>query len=124
MDVWLVTGSGLEKRAVDELPVLLSGAHGGFVWVDVPRCDSDAKQVLSEVFHFHPLAIKDSMERNRVPKAHGYGDHVFVVLHTPERGQRGHVHYIELDQFIGLTLPGDRAPARSILRSTRACRCG
>jgi Mg2+ and Co2+ transporter CorA len=33
---------------------------------------------------------------------HGYGDHVFVILHTPERGKRGHVHYIELDQFIGL----------------------
>jgi Mg2+ and Co2+ transporter CorA len=26
---------------------------------------------------------------------------VFVVLHAPEAGPQGHVHYIELDQFIG-----------------------
>src|SRR5262249_2180405 len=27
--------------------------------------------------------------------------HVFTVLHAPEIGTRGHVHYIELDQFLG-----------------------
>jgi magnesium transporter len=36
-----------------------------------------------------------------VPKVHAYPDRVFVVLHAPERGKRGHVHYIELDQFVG-----------------------
>jgi len=32
---------------------------------------------------------------------HLHGDHLFLVLHAPERGARGHVHYIELDQFVG-----------------------
>ena len=32
---------------------------------------------------------------------HVYADHVFVVLHAPEAGVGGHVHYVELDQFIG-----------------------
>jgi Mg2+ and Co2+ transporter CorA len=32
---------------------------------------------------------------------HVYSDHLFVVLHAPERGDRGHVHYVELDQFVG-----------------------
>jgi len=36
-----------------------------------------------------------------VPKVHLYSDHLFLVLHSPERGARGHVHYVELDQFIG-----------------------
>jgi Mg2+ and Co2+ transporter CorA len=36
-----------------------------------------------------------------VPKVHVYADHVFVVLHAPEVGAKGHVHYVELDQFIG-----------------------
>ena len=36
-----------------------------------------------------------------MPKVHVYPQHVFVVLHTPERGSRGHVHYLELDQFVG-----------------------
>jgi magnesium transporter len=50
-----------------------------------------------------------------VPKLHVYSDHVFVVLHTPELGRRGHVHYIELDQFIGrhylVTVHGPINPA-------------
>ena len=32
---------------------------------------------------------------------HVYDDQVFVVLHAPELGSGGHVHYIELDQFVG-----------------------
>jgi Mg2+ and Co2+ transporter CorA len=41
------------------------------------------------------------MERNHISKIHFYGDHVFLVLHAPELGAGGHVHYVELDQFIG-----------------------
>jgi Mg2+ and Co2+ transporter CorA len=82
---------------------------------------------LLEVFGFHPLAVRDCVERNRVPKVHGYGDHVLVVLHAPERGQRGHVHYVELDQIIGrnylVTVHGPVNPAVDpvvALRETRA----
>ena len=46
---------------------------------------------------------------------HAYPDCVFVVLHAPERGDRGHVHYLELDQFIGhnylVTVHGPNNPA-------------
>jgi magnesium transporter len=116
----------VEERAVQELPQLLA-SEDGLVWVDIPSCDQEAAQVLSEVFRFHPLAVKDSMERNRVPKMHAYRDHVFVVLHAPQRGKRGHVHYIELDQFIGrrylVTVHGPINPAVHpdvALRETRA----
>ena len=37
--------------------------------------------------------------RNR-RRMHAYLDHVFVILHAPERGKHGHVHYVELDQFV------------------------
>jgi hypothetical protein len=83
--------------------------------------------VLSEVFGFHPLAIRDCVERNHVAKVHAYPDHVFVVLHAPERGQGGHVHYLELDQFIGpsylVTVHGPLNPVvdpELALRETRA----
>ena len=114
MDVLLVTNRGVEKRPAEELKSLLDG-DDGLVWVDIPFCDDEAVRVLSEVFAFHPLAIRDCVERNRVPKVHAYPDHVFVVLHAPEHGQRGHVHYIELDQFIGrnylVTVHGPINPA-------------
>ena len=126
MDVRLVTEQGVEDRQPEELPALLR-RESGLVWVDIPNCDEDCARVLSEVFAFHPLAIRDCVERNRVPKVHGYGDHVLIVLHAPERGQRGHVHYIELDQLIGrnylVTVHGPINPAvdpEVALRETRA----
>ena len=99
----------------------------GFIWVDIPACGEADARALSEVFGFHPLAVRDCVERNRVPKVHGYGDHVLLVLHAPERGHRGHVHYIELDQIIGrnylVTVHGPINPAVDpavALRETRA----
>ena len=65
---------------------------------------------LVDRFGIHPRAERDCKQRNPVPKVHVYTDHLFVVLHAPERGARGHVHYVELDQFMGpgwiITVPG------------------
>jgi Mg2+ and Co2+ transporter CorA len=100
MDVWLITGGEVERRAPEELELLIA-MHEGLVWVDIPTCDQACARVLTEVFGFHPLAVRDCVERNQVPKIHAYADHVFLVLHAPERGQGGRVSYVELDQFIG-----------------------
>jgi len=100
MEVRLISAAGVEQRPVEELQALLDREEG-LVWVDIPACDQEATRVLSQVFGFHPLAIRDCVERNHVPKVHAYPDHVFVILHAPERGEGGHVHYIEIDQFIG-----------------------
>ena len=114
MDVWLIAGSGVEHRPVDELEMLIA-LQEGLVWVDIPTCDEEGVRVLSEVFGFHRLAVRDCVERNQVPKIHAYPDHVFIVLHAPERGQGGTVHYVELDQFVGpgflVTVHGPLSPA-------------
>jgi magnesium transporter len=126
MDVRLVTAAGVEQRPVEELKTLLR-RDDGLVWVDIPACDEETTGVLSRVFGFHPLAIRDCIERNHVPKVHAYPDHLFVILHAPERGEGGHVHYIELDQFIGprylVTVHGPLNPAVNpevALRETHA----
>jgi Mg2+ and Co2+ transporter CorA len=126
MDVWLVSDDGVEQRRVDELAALLE-RKDGLVWIDIPGCDEQATRVLSEVFGFHPLAVRDCLERNQVPKIHPYSDHLFVVLHASERGESGHIHLLELDQFIGpnylVTVHGPvnpAAPAEAALRETRA----
>jgi Mg2+ and Co2+ transporter CorA len=71
--------------------------------------------VLSDVFGFHSIAVRDCVERNHVSKFHVYADHLFNVLHAPQVGRRGHVHYVELDQFIGrnylVTVHGPLNPA-------------
>jgi magnesium transporter len=126
MDVQLIGDSGVTRHRAEELPALLERGQG-LVWVDIPTCDEEAVGVLSEVFGFHPLAIRDCVERNHVAKVHAYPDHVFAVLHAPERAQGGHVHYLELDQFVGpgylVTVHGPLNPvvdAELALRETRA----
>jgi magnesium transporter len=121
-----VSDEGIQQHPVGELERLLA-RDDGFVWVDIPSCDEEAARVLSEVFGFHPLAIQACIERNAVPKVRAYRDHVFVILHAPELGQGGHVHYVELDQFIGprsvVTVHGPVNPAvtpEATLRETRA----
>jgi magnesium transporter len=100
MDVHLITEAGVEPRTVEELPDLLE-RRPGLLWVDIAGVDATAHRVLAEVFGFHPLAIQDCEYRNQVPKVHVYPDHMFVALHSPELGKGGHVHHLELDQFVG-----------------------
>jgi magnesium transporter len=85
-------------------PSDLAGAlvtAGALVWVDIPPEDPDGEQVLSEIFCFHPRAVEDCGRRNPTPKLHLYDDHAFLVLHSADPGEAGHVHSIELDLFIG-----------------------
>jgi magnesium transporter len=55
------------------------------------------------------------VERVAVPKVHIYTDHVLVVLHAPQPGRRGHVHYVELHQIFSdrylVTVHGPVNPA-------------
>jgi Mg2+ and Co2+ transporter CorA len=100
MEIRLVSADGVCRQEVGDLPALVA-REDGVLWVDVPEGDPEAVTVLSDVFGFHPKAVQDCVGRNPVPKVHMYPDHVFVVLHAPEAGAGGHVHYVELDQFIG-----------------------
>ncbi len=116
MKVMVVFDGGVERREVADLPGLLE-RRDAVVWVDVPECDEAAVAVLRDVFGFHAIAVRDCVERNHVSKLHVYPEHVFTVLHAPQVGARGHVHYVELDQFIGsnylVTVHGPLSPAVS-----------
>jgi magnesium transporter len=126
IEVRLLSEEGIEQHPVEELGALLA-RDDGLVWVDIPVCDEAAIRVLAEAFRFHPLVVQACVERNAVPKVRAYRDHIFVVLHAPELGRGGHVHYVELDQFIGprylVTVHGPVNPAvtqDATLRETRA----
>ena len=43
----------------------------------------------------------DCAVRNPMAKVHTYPDQTFLVLHAPVQGRGGHVHFVELDQFVG-----------------------
>ena len=113
MDIRWVTSIGLEERDWSDVPDLLA-RDDGFVWVDVLSCDQPMARQLADAFGFHDLALRDIVERNHLPKLHAYSDHLFVVLHSPEPGEAGHIHLVELDQFVGrrylVTTHGPVAP--------------
>ena len=100
MQLQLIGPDGLAQHPIDAVSELLQRPDG-LVWLDIPRWDDEAERILRDVFGFHPQAIRQSAQRNQVPKFEVYADHVFLVLHSPHAGAPGHVHSLELDQFIG-----------------------
>jgi magnesium transporter len=125
MEIRCVTADGVRRYSAEELESLPTG--NGVLWVDVPHWDAAAAALLTERFGIHPRAAEDCARRNPVPKVHVYPGHVFIVLHGPEKGAHGHIHYLELDHFIGpdwvVTVHGPLNPAVPLdaaLTETRA----
>jgi Mg2+ and Co2+ transporter CorA len=125
MDVRLITPTGVEECAWSDVPDLLK-RRDGVVWVDVLSCDQAKARELADAFSFHDLAQRDIVERHHLPKLHAYPDHLFLVLHAPEPADAGHIHLVELDQFVGkrylVTTHGPVAPGVTdevALRETR-----
>jgi magnesium transporter len=116
LHVRVVTPTGLQEHKPDELDELLAGPD--LVWIDVPSWDDETGEVLGKALQLHPRAVQDCAQRNPVPKVHVYPNHVLVVLHAPHAGARGHVHYVELDQFIAerylVTVHGPLNPALAL----------
>jgi magnesium transporter len=126
MEVYWISSDEVRQYAIEELRGLLD-RRDGFVWVDIPVCDEQAVSSLSDKFGLHPLAVRDCLERTHIPKVHAYPDNVFLILHAPELGEAGHVHLLELDQFVSdrflVTVHGPLGIGVSVdtaLRETRA----
>ena len=125
MELRWVSDDGVGSRSLDELPDLLA-RDDGFVWIDVPQWDEAAEALLVGTFGVHPLAVERTRERNHIALVHRYPEHLFIAIHSPLIGTRGHVHYLELDQFIGehylITVHGPLnpvVPLEQALRETR-----
>jgi Mg2+ and Co2+ transporter CorA len=121
-----IDSDGVSNHDVAELADLRKRTDG-FLWLDIPEWSEEAEAILTNEFRFHPMAIIESKTRSHVPRVHVYPDHVFIVVHAPEIGAAGHVHYLELDQFIGedflVTVHGPispKVPLDAALRETEA----
>jgi Mg2+ and Co2+ transporter CorA len=121
-----IDSEGVSNHDVAELADLRKRTDG-FIWLDIPEWSDDAEAILADEFQFHPMAITKSKTRNHVPRVHVYPHHVFIVVHAPEIGVGGHVHYLELDQFVGedflVTVHGPlnpKVPLETALRETNA----
>jgi magnesium transporter len=125
MELRWISADGVRMHDVSELADLRARTDG-FLWLDIPEWNDTAEEILTAGFGFHPMAIHETKERNHIPRVHVYRDHLFIVVHAPEIGAAGHVHYLELDQFIGerylITVHGPispKVPLEAALRETR-----
>jgi magnesium transporter len=86
---------------VMEIAFLLQDMEG-LLWVDFqgnpPEKD---KEILSETFGFHPLAVDDALEEAHVPKIDDWGKYLYIVLHAVFAGENHEVDTLELDVFLG-----------------------
>ena len=55
--------------------------EGALHWIDLEQPTPEEAAVLSEAFHFHPLAIEDCLEDVHHPKLDEYDDHIFAIVH-------------------------------------------
>jgi Mg2+ and Co2+ transporter CorA len=122
---WIGSDS-VSTHDLAELPALREKTDG-FLWLDIPEWSDEAEILLKRDFDFHLMAISESRNRNHIPRVHVYPHHVFIVVHAPEIGAGGHVHYLELDQFVGenflVTIHGPLSPKVALeaaLRETEA----
>jgi len=92
------------------MPTLLSDTNL-FLWVDLENATpEEAKYVLEEVFHFHPLSIEDCIAESPSPKVEDYSPkeedkftpYLFIVIHAVDYSRKDGVFATrELDFFLG-----------------------
>jgi magnesium transporter len=96
-----VNGKTSQVDRVD--PAWLAAGSGATVWVNLSDPTPDeGRQILSDIFHFHELAVEDAMSALQFPKVESYGDYLYLILHridfeAPEHCFRTH----DVDFFLG-----------------------
>jgi magnesium transporter len=54
----------------------------GLLWVDIEDMTSEDADLLSNVFHFHPLAVADCVSKSiHPPKIDDFEDYLFIIVH-------------------------------------------
>lgn len=87
---------------LEELPRLLADKDNQ-VWVDMQgESNGDYEATLSNVFHFHPLAIEDALRDTHVPKLDDYASYLYLVFHIVGPGEEPmDIDSQEVDVFLG-----------------------
>ena len=74
------------------------------LWVDfVDEPAQICERILSDFFHFHPLAIDDALEESHVPKVDDWDSYLYLVLHgvSFDTAAEQQLSTRELDIFLG-----------------------
>ena len=71
-----------ETRPADRVePEWLAPGSAVTVWVDLAAPSPDEGRILTDVFHFHPLAVEDALSAIHHPKIETYDNYLYLILH-------------------------------------------
>jgi magnesium transporter len=83
-------------------PVWLQPDSSAWTWVDLSAPTPDESRVLTDVFHFHELAVEDAISEIHHPKVESYDDYLYVILHGIDFRAREHCFRTQdIDFFLG-----------------------
>lgn len=99
MRVWTFDKEGCHEAAEPNIDALRSDPNIVF-WVDLSGNDAALAHTLAETFHFHPLAIEDTLNERQRPKVEEYDGYLFTIL-NPVEYRDGDLTFRELDVFAG-----------------------
>jgi magnesium transporter len=105
-------------------PAWLATGSGIWVWADLSSPTPEESRVLTEVFHFHELAIEDALAEIHHPKVESYGAFLYLILHGIDFKAREHLFRTqEVDFFLGsqylVTVHG--GTSRSVFHVAEIC---
>jgi magnesium transporter len=93
-------GSTTLVDAVD--PAWLLPDSNVWVWVDLDNPGPEEARVLSDVFHFHELAVEDALAALHHPKIESYGSYLYLILHGIDfRAKEHEFRTQDIDFFLG-----------------------
>jgi magnesium transporter len=72
------------EELIGELPSDVPSGQGDPLWIDFGLPTPEEIDLLSRVFHFHPLAITDCFNLRHPPKAEQYNDTLFLIVYGPD----------------------------------------
>jgi len=78
--VFLYDASGCRQaEAID--PAWLQPNSPTTIWVDIAAPTPEESRLLSDVFHFHELAVEDALSEIHHPKIESYNGYLYLILH-------------------------------------------
>jgi len=114
------------------MPTLLADTNL-FLWVDLEKPTAEeAKIVLEDIFHFHPLSVEDCVMVSPSPKVEEYNPkeddrfapYLFIVIHAVDYSRRDGVFATsELNFFLGknFLVTYHDVPLRSVQSTAERC---
>ena len=96
--------NGHTEKAGTVDPAWLQPDSGALVWADLAGPTPEELSLLSDVFHFHPLAVEDALASAHHPKVEAFDGYLYLILHAIDY-QKSETAFAthDLDFFLGRT---------------------